>query len=179
MDETSRPYHLVIQPKHGKDGESLLRLWERKGHRLLWERHIEGLWADQKRSIAWSPDGRGLAVLNEGGDLLLWQEGSLPKKHALTMPQTFHKETIYLDYFWSPVLSPDKTRILFRGGASGDGDFDAGFLICWSRKTGRCQVLKDSVRKASWLSPTHIRYTQVEGLMPGERLTNHECWVPV
>ena len=126
---------------------------------------------------SWSKDGRGLVVLSENAKALFWCEGETPQYFELLSPQAFR--TIDLDYVWSPVLSPDKVHVLFRGGGSGSIDCDAGTLFCWHRKTGRCKRLGDSIRKAVWLSPTRIRCTQVEFLMPGEKLTNHECWAPV
>ena len=171
MDEAARPYHLVIQPQRGKDGESLLRLWERKTHRLLWERRI--MWL---KDWNWSKDGRGLVVLSEDAKALFWCEGETPQCFEIRLPK-FQGQPPDLDYVWNPAISPDKTRVLFRGGGSGDIDSDVGTLYCWNRKTGRCKELKDSVRKASWLSRTRIRYTQVEFLMPGERFTQGECTV--
>ena len=172
MNEASPPYHLVVRAHLHKHNEEyvLLMLWERKTHRLLWRRSF----STYCEFMSWSAEGRSLVVMGEMGNILFWQEGSAPRLCRWNPPPEDAKD---LDYYWNPILSPDSRHVLLRGGASGSKDMDAGCLLCVDIQTGRCKKLNDSVRRAEWLSPTRVRYMQVEFLMPGERLTYGVCRV--
>ena len=170
--DASQPYHLVVRPHLRKQDEEyvLLMLWERKTHRLLWQYSF----STYCEFVSWSAKGRSLVVMSEMGEILFWREGIAPQLCCWNPPPDDAKD---LDYYWNPILSPDSRYVLVRGGASGSKDMDAGTLLCVDLQTRRCKKLKDSVRRAEWLSPTRVRYTQVEFLMPGERLSYGECRV--
>lgn len=172
MSDASQPYHLVVRAHLRKNEEEsvLLMLWERKTHRLLWRRSFSTYYCES----SWSANGRSLAVVSEMGDILFWREGSALRLCRWNPPPEDARD---FDYYWNPILSPDARRVLLRGGASGSKDVDAGTLLCVDLQTRRCSKLKDSVRRAKWLTPTRVGYTQVEFLMPGERLTYGICHV--
>ncbi|MBW3637745.1 MAG: hypothetical protein KY445_14965 [Armatimonadetes bacterium] len=119
----SSPYAIDVRRVHKNRNLLTIRLWDKKTKRILWTRaRVE----NQLYDIQWSKDRRAVAVgyfspNSDDFQILIWREGYRLRTFAIPGG---------VDYSMGMVWSPDKRRLLIRGGGSGSSDVDAGPLYC-------------------------------------------------
>jgi len=150
----SSVYALEIKDEK-EPGEETLRLFHRRSGRTIWTRKV---WWHS--SIGWASDKRALAIgantaAGTEGNILTWRPGG--QLRVFKIP-----DDDFGDYFMGFAWSPDKRRLLFRTGGSGDADIDTGLLLCLNLDNGRFyKVTKQGVRKMAWAGRRKALYWTV------------------
>jgi WD40 repeat protein len=107
--------------------DKTVRLWETATGRLLW---TSGPQADNVAAVAFSPDGRFLAVATDlaFGRLVVWEVAS-------RRPHWTFKVTA--DRVWCVAFSPDGKTLAAGGGRWSDPAAGRGWLWLWELETGK------------------------------------------
>jgi hypothetical protein len=157
--------HSDQAPKHGKyalvvrDQSSgyVLRLYERKTERTIWQEQVLGYGTFENRTLGWSKDGRALALPVQRShkpeeSILIWRE-----HHDLYFYPRNTKHDYELDLF---VWSPDNRKVLYRSGSSGAGIVDLGELYCLDTEKRKNYRIDRRVHKMMWTGPRTVQYWQ-------------------
>jgi hypothetical protein len=149
-------YDLEVREKGDR---YVLRVYNLRTSQTAWSLNVSAYGTVQKLK-GWSKDRRALAVpvIKENGpdgSIVFWRAGqetwSCPRERIRRLGHGYE-----LDEF---VWSPDKRRVLFRTGGSGDFTFDVGSLWCADVQRKKLHLIADApVRKMTWSGSTVARY---------------------
>jgi hypothetical protein len=143
----SAPYALKTISVGSQGGYDVLRLYNTKSKQTIWTRRLR---YDPSRIIAWSEDGRALAIYLRWNKILIWRLGY--KTRFYDAPR---EEDFIMGFVWSP----DKRRLLIDAGHSGADMSPVVHLFCLVISERQTYSIAKSVGKAKWISHRKVRYS--------------------
>ena len=139
------PYALKTIKKGSNKGFDIVRLFNTQTQKVIWTRKLP--W-DAERTIAWSKDGKALAIyLRSPNKILIWRLGY--KTRFFKSPD---------DYIMSFIWSPDNLRLLIRSGNSGMDSTPQCSLYCLNVGSKRMHYVGGTANE-SWLSNRKVQYS--------------------